>query len=165
MSKKLTDCFTKASSYKSKYDLLENNIAEEVVSTDVSTNIPSLHSEATTLVDTQPPETIEEDFISSISSSSFPSALSSTHCDLNINYPTQPRLATYPKTKFGKTERAYSSSWYNKCCWLEYLVERDACFCFPCRIFGINIASITFTEVGYKDWKHALDSSSEKKSN
>lgn len=51
----------------------------------------------------------------------------------------------------------FLGSWYKGCSWLEYSVEKDAAYCFPCRVFGVNPISNTFTEVGYRDWKHALD--------
>ena len=40
-------------------------------------------------------------------------------------------------------------------------MEKDACFYYPCRVFGVNVTSNTFTETGYRDWKHALDSNSD----
>ena len=39
--------------------------------------------------------------------------------------------------------------------WLEYSVEADAAFYFPCRKFGGSDS--TFTTVGYTNWKHATD--------
>ena len=39
--------------------------------------------------------------------------------------------------------------------WLEYSAEKNAAYCFPCRVFGW--ISNKFTEVGYTDWRHALD--------
>ena len=46
--------------------------------------------------------------------------------------------------------------------WLEYLVEMDACFCYPCRMFGAQSSQFgsqpesTFTLAGFRDWKHAI---------
>ena len=41
--------------------------------------------------------------------------------------------------------------------WLEYSVKRDACFCYPCRLFtcGEGRSHNTFTDTGFRDWKHA----------
>uniref|UniRef100_A0A1X7TNM1 Uncharacterized protein n=1 Tax=Amphimedon queenslandica TaxID=400682 RepID=A0A1X7TNM1_AMPQE len=36
-----------------------------------------------------------------------------------------------------------------------YSKEIDAAFCFPCRFFDQS-PDATFTETGFKDWKHAL---------
>ena len=38
-------------------------------------------------------------------------------------------------------------------------ILKDAAFCFPCRIFGVNSTenTNTYTVVGFTDWKHALD--------
>lgn len=44
---------------------------------------------------------------------------------------------------------------------MEYSVQADAAFCFPCRKFrsacGANVDS-TFTLKGYRNWKHAIES-------
>ena len=77
--------------------------------------------------------------------------------DLNEKSPSQPRLKKFPATKYGSASRSFSSTWYKGRPWLEYSVEKDAAYCFPCRVFGVNPSSTTFTEEGYKDWKHALD--------
>ena len=97
----------------------------------------------------------QEEDVTVVSSSSFSGSTTSSRYldlnDLNMNSPSQPILSTYPKSKFGSRERP----------WLEYSVEKDACFCYPCRVFGVNVTSNTFTETGYRDWKHAVDSNSD----
>lgn len=76
---------------------------------------------------------------------------------LNENSPTQPRLQKFPATLSGSVTRSFNSSWYKGRKWLEYSVNKDAAYCFPCRVFGVNPSSTTFTEEGFRDWKHALD--------
>ena len=46
---------------------------------------------------------------------------------------------------------------YRSYSWLQYSIKRDACFCYPCRLFttGEGRSHNTFTEVGFRDWKHA----------
>ncbi|XP_030235649.1 LOW QUALITY PROTEIN: integral membrane protein GPR155-like [Gadus morhua] len=44
-------------------------------------------------------------------------------------------LAGLSSGLFGKTKRAFSTYYYNKYCWLEYSVLKDAVFCFACRHF------------------------------
>ena len=41
--------------------------------------------------------------------------------------------------------------------WLEYSVNRDAAYCFPCRWFSsrLNRPDAPFTKIGFRDWKHA----------
>ena len=34
-------------------------------------------------------------------------------------------------------------------------MEKDACFCFPCRIYGVNATNDVFSVTGYKHWKAA----------
>ena len=70
--------------------------------------------------------------------------------DLNSRAPCQPRLSAFPKTK---QQRLFDPS----CDWLEYTVTLNACFCFPCRVFGVNLSTNAFTETGYRDRKHSLD--------
>jgi hypothetical protein len=95
------------------------------------------------------------------SSSSSPSPLpspSSYPSDLNMISPSQPRLESFPKTLFHTVNRQFNANWYDGRPWLEYSVEKDAVFCFPCRIFGINktAANYVFTKTGFRNWKTAL---------
>ena len=43
---------------------------------------------------------------------------------------------------------------YNDFNWLEYSIEKDAVFCFPCRFFGLA-ADDSLTRIGFRYWKHA----------
>ena len=55
---------------------------------------------------------------------------------LDKRKPISPELEEYPKTKFGKEtfDRGFSKQWYINREWLEYIVELDACLCYPCRV-------------------------------
>lgn len=79
--------------------------------------------------------------------------------DLNSNAPSQPVLGSYPKRAFATTLRSFNPAWYRTRPWLEYSVERDACFCFPCRKYGsiVNERDVVFTLTGFNNWKAALD--------
>ncbi len=78
--------------------------------------------------------------------------------DLNRANPHQPVLKSYPRTVFGGRERCFSAAWYQSRPWLEYSVERDACFCFPCRVFGVAFSeNDTFVSTGFRNWKAALE--------
>ena len=68
--------------------------------------------------------------------------------------PHQPSGITFPARKFGSSKRSFQASWYTDYSWLEYSIERDAVYCFPCRFFGIA-ADQSLTRVGFSDWKHA----------
>ena len=75
--------------------------------------------------------------------------------------PAQPIKTRYPSTMFSNVSRCFSPAWYKSFQWLEYSVEKDACFCYPCRLFG-SVSAIgssrpetAFTLIGFKDWKHA----------
>lgn len=39
---------------------------------------------------------------------------------------------------------------------MEYSVQKDAVFCYPCRHFAVSSgrSEKTFTETGFRDWKH-----------
>ena len=71
----------------------------------------------------------------------------------------QPHLPKYPLTKFGTKNRCFSSKWYNGRPWLSYDIKLDACFCAVCVQFADTGNKGTFITVGYRDWKHALDTS------
>ncbi|KAL3984315.1 C1q-related factor [Sarotherodon galilaeus] len=53
--------------------------------------------------------------------------------------PRQVKLKSYPHDTFGTQKRAFNHSWFEKHNWLEYSVNQNAAFCFPCRVFGKNI--------------------------
>ena len=76
---------------------------------------------------------------------------------LDKTQPISPTLASYPKTRFGqeKFERHFKAEWYDGRPWLEYIIELDACVCFPCRMYSSNSESSPFVRTGFRDWKHA----------
>ena len=75
--------------------------------------------------------------------------------------PVRPTNARFPTTMFSNKARSFNPLWYKTYDWLEYSVEMDACFCYPCRMFGAQGSQFgsrsesTFTLNGYRDWKHA----------
>ena len=75
--------------------------------------------------------------------------------------PAQPIKTRYPSTMFSNVSRCFNPAWFKSFQWLEYSVEKDACFCYPCRLFGsVNAIGSSrpetaFTSTGFKDWKHA----------
>ena len=74
-----------------------------------------------------------------------------------LQSPVQP-LKKFPTTLFGTHGRSFSGLWYHKHPWLEYSVQKDAAFCYACRLFSIGAtgrADDAFTRIGYRDWKHA----------
>lgn len=70
--------------------------------------------------------------------------------------PVQPRIK-YPCTTIDAKKRSFNSDWFAKYHWLEYSKERDAVFCYACRMFSTSIGkkSDVFTNAGLRDWKHA----------
>ena len=74
--------------------------------------------------------------------------------DKNGNIAHQPEIDKYIKDGGG---RHFCNEWYKRFDWLEYSVERDALFCFPCRVFGnTHPGAAKFTVEGYSNWKHAV---------
>ena len=73
--------------------------------------------------------------------------------------PIQPNPMTfrYPLKKMGQQNHSFNSKWFNTYSWLEYSIERDAAFCFPCRHFNAKGGKNedVFTKDGFTDWKHA----------
>ena len=71
----------------------------------------------------------------------------------------RPILKSYPKKKQGNRERSFQSTWHDSFSWLEYFVNVDACFCYPCKMFSNNsIKEKTFIETGFSNWKTAMES-------
>ncbi len=70
--------------------------------------------------------------------------------------PCQPNIRV-PTTLVGGNQRCFNPEWYKSYSWLEYSVQKDAAFCYPCRLFTSTVGRShnTFTTVGYRDWKHA----------
>jgi len=54
-------------------------------------------------------------------------------------------------------KRAFSSAYYQNHDWLEYSLEKDAIFCYACRLFSNSSGHYeeTFTTLGFKNWKKA----------
>lgn len=67
----------------------------------------------------------------------------------------------FEKFSFPRTnQRCFQPSWIQKCPWIEYSVQRDAVFCYPCRQFSTSSAAknpdLTFTVTGFRAWAAAL---------
>ena len=74
--------------------------------------------------------------------------------DENGNIAHQPEIDKCIKDGGG---RHFCNEWYKRFDWLEYSVERDAVFCFTCRVFGNTHPGATkFTVERYSNWKHAV---------
>ena len=74
--------------------------------------------------------------------------------------PIRPKNITFPTTLFSKTSRCFNPAWYKNYDWLEYSIERDACFCYPCHLFGSQGSMFSsrpepvLTTVRFRSWKH-----------
>lgn len=79
--------------------------------------------------------------------------------------PVQPTNLKFPVTFFSNMPRSFNPTWFKSYSWLEYSVKQDACFCYPCRLFGSRGGGPSsrpdqaFTTTGFKDWKHATGKS------
>lgn len=51
--------------------------------------------------------------------------------------PVRP-VVDFPRSKFGASDYRFQESWYSKYDWIEYSCEKDAAFCFHCRLFGTS---------------------------
>ncbi|KAL4112638.1 hypothetical protein QTP88_016386 [Uroleucon formosanum] len=67
--------------------------------------------------------------------------------------PRRPQLAAYKKIKFGEKFRSFRSQWYTECEWLEYSVQRNAAFCFVCRVIGPENSEDAWTRTGFSNWQ------------
>ena len=48
--------------------------------------------------------------------------------------PAQPKMK-FPATLKGNKHRSFRADWYKRYRWLEYSRERNAAYCYPCRLF------------------------------
>lgn len=73
-----------------------------------------------------------------------------------LEKPTQP-VIEFPVKMVGSTKRSFHGSWYDTYPWLEYSWQKDAAFCFYCRLFRTSghCGDVTFARTGFRDWKHA----------
>lgn len=70
--------------------------------------------------------------------------------------PYQPILASYPSSWDGVQGRKFCTKWYRSWQWLEYSVELDKTYCFPCFLFDSYPSHHpAFTEDGFNGWKNA----------
>ena len=79
----------------------------------------------------------------------------------------QQLLQQFPLDSFGKQQRAFGSSWYNKYPWLHYQEADDSALCFYCLIadkHGLNPSTAVhnksaneFIRTGFSNWKKALE--------
>ena len=69
----------------------------------------------------------------------------------------RPIRQRYSARMYGNKSRSFNPEWYQQHSWLEYSLERDCVYCYPCRHFqrGIGYADRAFTVIGFRDWKHA----------
>lgn len=56
-------------------------------------------------------------------------------------------------TVFGKQKRSFNAKYYNEFKWIENSIEKNAVFCFWCRIFGSSSTDHVFTKSGFTNWK------------
>lgn len=82
--------------------------------------------------------------------------------DLGDEKPNQVKLDKYPSRLYNGKKRSFVSTWYHGRDWLEYSVNTDSAFCFPCRKFRsatayTNVDSVFITK-RYCNWKHANES-------
>ncbi|KAK9671277.1 hypothetical protein RND81_12G018900 [Saponaria officinalis] len=75
----------------------------------------------------------------------------------------QPHLKNYPNNKCGAQGRRFCHKWFEEWHWLEYSIEHDKAYCFPCFLFDeFSSRHPSFTEDGFNGWKNVMSKQSEK---
>ena len=69
-------------------------------------------------------------------------------------------MYSFPKRKFGKTERSFRAEWYEHFPWLHYNVEKDAAFCYVCMRASLEEKFListkrekAFISTGFNCWR------------
>lgn len=72
--------------------------------------------------------------------------------------PYQPKLSKYPPISYASQNRYFQYAWFAQFSWLEYSIEKNSAFCFPCYLFdSCSSKYITFTREGFQDWKRVKE--------
>ncbi|GFP84236.1 protein-tyrosine sulfotransferase [Phtheirospermum japonicum] len=80
-----------------------------------------------------------------------------------LRKPCQPENYNFPQSPIGKKMRKFNPKWFgNYKSWLEYSVEKDAVFCFPCYLFKNenSAGGDAFVVGGFRAWnkqKHMIN--------
>ena len=76
-----------------------------------------------------------------------------------LETPKQP-VIKFPQRAFGTgRKRGFNVEWYKRYPWLEYSIQRDAAYCYSCRLFTArqhHSRDSTFSIIGFRNWKHAM---------
>ena len=68
--------------------------------------------------------------------------------------PVQPQLRNFQKMRVGDRNRSFAVHWYQSYPFIEYSIQRDAVYCFSCRLFPSSSGyADTFTTRGCNKWK------------
>ncbi|KAK9740242.1 hypothetical protein RND81_03G021700 [Saponaria officinalis] len=75
--------------------------------------------------------------------------------------PYQPYINDYPCTQHGNQGRKFSHRWFKEWPWLEYSLDKDSVYCFPCFLFDeYPSRHPSFTEIGFNGWKNVMSKQS-----
>jgi len=71
-------------------------------------------------------------------------------------------LSSFTRTKQWNYNRSFQQQWYSDFEWLEYSIELDSAFCFPCRCFSgneINSSQLenAFSKTRFNNWYRGVD--------
>lgn len=69
--------------------------------------------------------------------------------------PVQPQLSSYQKTRISDRNCSFAARWYQLYPFIEYSVQKDAIYCYSCRLFPSLSAptDTAFTHNGFRNWK------------
>lgn len=79
--------------------------------------------------------------------------------------PKQLKVSQYPLTQFETQKRSFQENWFKSFKWLEYSSQKNAAFCFACRVFGKSLRYDTLVNDGVSNWQKALSKFQKHKAN
>lgn len=159
-------------SLKSSYPSIKNYLIKTASSTSTNSSTSTTVSESASLTTHSTSSTTDTESVD-LTTSLSDSTETKISCkndigkgmptDLGTNSPAQP-IISFPYSSFSATHRrSFNKEWYKTFPWIEYSVQVDSVFCFPCRkdlnenaAFARDVEE-TFIKNGFQNWKKALE--------
>lgn len=138
------------------YSEMDSTVENEALSPNTSSSVQNLSENKYQNEENYSPAKMAEDL--SKQNEFFGPDASRRENELKAN---QPRTFSYPTRTFGKEQRSFLPSWYDKWDWLHYVEVEDSVYCIICKnaerygmLTNVKVED-SFVRTGYTNWKKA----------